>query len=135
MTGVSSCSDCAFWQRVGPQTGNCRRRAPNPSDSVDQIAHWPMTSAHERCGDGVLRGEAAPALVTCGACVFWQSNPTGGLDPQNRRDARVEWWREAGHCVRHSPSPSSEAGARGFWRASHERDCCAEGQARSLGAS
>lgn len=128
MTSVASCEDCMFWKRLGPHDGTCRRRAPRPSEEADLVAHWPMTASRERCGDGLRRDPQAPALVACGQCRFWHSGPNGGLDPQNRRDEPEEWWQAAGHCVRHAPGPSSEPGCRGFWRATHLKDTCAEGE-------
>ena len=86
-----------------------------------------MTDAQERCGEGIMRDQA-PALVSCGECRFWHTNPGGGIDPQNRRDARRDWWKTAGHCVRHAPQPSSDPGCRGFWRATSFEDSCAEGE-------
>ena len=102
MTLAPSCETCAFWNQDGPQDGTCRRSAPRPTEAADQIAHWPMTDGQERCGEGIMRDQA-PALVSCGECRFWRTNPGGGLDPQNRRDARRDWWKTAGHCVRHAP--------------------------------
>jgi hypothetical protein len=99
-------------------------------DRADVIAHWAMTKSREGCGEGVRLSAATSGLVSCGQCRFWRANPDGGLDPQNRGDARRAWWREAGHCVRCAPDPSSEPGYRGFWRATHISDTCGEGQVR-----
>ena len=72
----------------GMHDGTCRRRAPRPADRADQITHWPTTLSRERCGDGVLREVQMPALVSCGQCRFWRTNPGGGLNPLDRRDER-----------------------------------------------
>jgi hypothetical protein len=76
----------------------------------------------------MMRDDQAPDLVLCGDCRFWNTNPNGGIEPQDRRDARREWWQSAGHCVRHAPEPSSDPGCRGFWRATGRGDSCAEGE-------
>jgi hypothetical protein len=127
VTLATSCETCAFWHQHGPHDGTCRRNAPLPTEAADEIAHWPMTDAQERCGEGIMRDQA-PVLVSCGECRFWRTNPGGGIDPLNRRDARRDWWKTAGHCVRHSPQPSSDPGCRGFWRATSFEDSCAEGE-------
>jgi hypothetical protein len=127
VTLAPSCETCAFWHQYGPHDGTCRRSAPRPTEAADEIAHWPMTDAQERCGEGIMRDQA-PALVSCGECRFWHTNPGGGIDPQNRRDARRDWWKTAGHCVRHAPQPSSDPGCRGFWRATSFEASCAEGE-------
>jgi hypothetical protein len=89
-----------------------------------------MTDAQGRCGEGILR-ERRPALISCGECRFWHTSPSGGIDPQTRRDARRDWWKNAGHCVRHAPQPSSYPGNRGFWRATGSEDTCAEGEIKA----
>ena len=83
MTLATSCGSCAFWHQHGPHDGTCRRSAPLPTEAADEIAHWPMTDAQERCGEGIMRDQT-PALVSCGECRFWHTNPAGGIDPQNR---------------------------------------------------
>jgi hypothetical protein len=128
MTLAPSCGDCAFWSKHGTHDGSCRRAAPQPSDGADQIAHWPVTTDRERCADGRARDPQRNALVTCGQCRFWHTSDQGGLDPQDRQDARREWWNSAGHCVRHAPRPSSNPGARGFWRATSTKDSCSQGE-------
>jgi hypothetical protein len=128
MTLAPSCGECAFWHQRGPHDGTCRRSAPKPAEAADEIAHWPLTPSRERCGEGVLRNGQTLALVSCGECRFWHTNPGGGIDPQDRRGARRDWWEAAGHCVRHAPRPSSDPGCRGFWRATGLEDSCAEGE-------
>ncbi len=123
---ASSCATCRFWDEAAH--GLCRRRAPVTADQPDRVAHWPSTEAGQRCGDGVERAAEAKERVSCGRCVFWHPNPAGGLDPQDRRDERADWWREAGHCLRHAPLPGSDPGCRGFWRATHVTDGCGEGE-------
>jgi hypothetical protein len=127
MTLATSCGSCKFWHQHGPDGGTCRRSAPLPTEAADEIAHWPMTDTRDRCGEGIMRDQG-PALVSCGECRFWRTNPGGGIYPLNRRDARRDWWKTAGHCVRHAPQPSSDPGTRGFWRATSFEDSCAEGK-------
>jgi hypothetical protein len=127
MTPVPSCGNCAFWKRHGEHDGTCRHNAPRPTDAPDEITHWPMTAERDRCADGVPLGSESLVLVTCGECQYWHTHPTGGLDPQNRRDARRDWWDTAGHCLRHAPEPSSDPGCRGFWRATNFNDSCGQG--------
>ena len=67
-------------------------------------------------------------MTSCGQCGHWQTNPDGGLNPTDRNDKRMAWWRQAGLCVRRSPGPSSTPGNRAFWRATHTTDFCAEGE-------
>ena len=128
MTLAPSCGECAFWSRIGVRDGICRRSAPRPTEGADQIAHWPLTMDRERCAEGILRDPDHSALIQCGKCQFWHTNPGGGLDPQDRRDARRHWWDSAGHCVRYAPQPSSDPGCRGFWRATSLKDMCGEGK-------
>ena len=128
MIRTANCGECAFWQRDAGRNGSCRRNAPSPGAKPDEVSHWPATSERQWCGDGIARTGQPPALVSCGACRFWQTNPGGGLDPQDRKDEFREWWNAAGHCVRHAPQPSFEAGCRGFWRATHVKDSCGEGE-------
>jgi hypothetical protein len=128
VTIVQSCGGCGFWARHGEHDGACRRHAPRPAERADAVAHWPMTRATEGCGEGAPRGPRTPALPHCDQCRYWRGNPGGGLTPQNRRDERQDWWASAGRCVRHAPGPSSDPGSRGFWRATHRSDSCAEGE-------
>lgn len=128
--GVVLCRDCRYWDRIGDMDGRCRKHAPPPTERADQIAHWPHTHPREGCGDGEP-GEALAVPNLCGDCVYWRRpNPRGGLYPQDRGDEPLEWWSEAGRCVRHAPLPSSDMGVRGFWRATHRGDSCAEGKPR-----
>lgn len=127
MSDTVLCGQCAFWERNGGSNGTCRRSAPRPTERADDVAHWPSTAAREGCGDGVVRRDEAVAVILCPQCRYWHTNPGGGLTPQNRRDERQDWWASAGHCARHAPGPSSDPGCRGFWRATHASDGCAEG--------
>lgn len=128
MTRAANCGGCVFWKREGTHDGSCRRRAPSPAYNADEISHWPTTTERQRCGDGVAIGAQALVLVPCGTCQFWQTNPGGGLDPQDRKDEFREWWDAAGHCIRHAPDPSAAPGSRGFWRATNIADSCGEGE-------
>ena len=47
---------------------------------------------------------------------------------EEARRHRRKRWRQAGFCVRHAPSPAGDVGWRGFWRATHATDGCAEGR-------
>jgi hypothetical protein len=126
--GYCTCGDCIFWDHADNEEGLCRRHAPSVGQRVDDVAHWPETRAENGCGEGARDADRRP--VTCSACVYW-SRPGGGLDPQRRRDEPADWWRQAGHCLRYSPQPSPEPGARGFWRVTAERDSCGDGKRRA----
>ena len=130
---AARCGTCAFWDRLSDRAGYCRRNAPAALDARDLAAHWPSTGQHERCGEGIEAGAGVERMVRCGDCVFWQCNPGGGLDPQNRRDERIGWWRKAGYCFRHAPNPTADPGNRGFWFATHEDDRCGMGEAADHG--
>jgi hypothetical protein len=70
----------------------------------------------------------AGRAVKCAACVYWKQ-PAGGLDPQRRRDQPAGWWRDAGHCLRFAPRPTTEPGAHGFWSVTSAGDACGDGKA------
>ena len=94
-----------------------------------EVTHWPETDAADCCGDGLATATSSVSLTMCRECTFWHKPATGlGIQPIDRRDEREAWWRQAGYCVRHAPFPSGEAGWRGFWRATHATDGCAEGK-------
>jgi hypothetical protein len=128
--GVVSCNQCACWANLNQRDGTCRRHAPNTSDTMDEVAHWPLTHKGNQCGEGIVAASAPPPSVTCRSCVFWHAPPDGGLDPYGRRDQLSEWWKHAGHCTRFSPRPSSNPGDRAFWRVTHVTDGCFDGEAR-----
>jgi hypothetical protein len=96
---------------------------------MDEVAHWPLTHQGDQCGEGSVVEAGVASAVTCLNCVFWHAPPDGGLDPYGRRDQPTEWWKHAGHCTRFSPSPSSDAGYRAFWRVTHATDGCFDGEA------
>ncbi len=123
---VVVCNQCAFWTHPGTHDGTCRRHAPETGDSVDQVAHWPLTHHDDQCGEG-LEVEKARAMPRCSECVFWRWPPKGGLQPYDRRDQLSGWWAHAGHCTRLAPRPSSALGFRAFWRVTHETDGCRDG--------
>jgi hypothetical protein len=125
---VVRCDRCAFWRQLGDGFGLCHCHAPKPRDRAEPVAHWPVTDPAQGCGDGIATEEQANARTRCGDCVFWTTNPGGGLTPQNRGDERWSWWSEAGRCLRHAPRPSSFPGNRGFWAATHKDDGCSEGE-------
>jgi hypothetical protein len=125
----ADCSGCAFWRRTGESVGACLRHAPRSSATREEIAHWPQTKSIQWCGDGVASDPAMPSLVTCEKCLFWRRRP-GGVEPTDRRDRFAAWWSEAGFCARHAPYPREDPGARAYWRATHRKDSCGEGQQR-----
>jgi hypothetical protein len=127
-SGYCGCGDCIFWDHAQDGEGLCRRHAPTPSQKVDEVAHWPETRAENGCGEGAPVAERRP--VKCADCIYW-NQPSGGLNPQRRRDETADWWRHGGHCLRLSPQPSPEPGARGFWRATSGNDSCGDGKARA----
>lgn len=122
-----TCQNCTFWASGAGKAGHCKRNAPRPTEAVDQIAYWPETFAADWCGEAQARTEL-PSTIRCEACAFWSRVGLDGIFPIDRLGARTDWWREAGHCVRHAPAPSSDGGQRGFWRATHKSDGCAEGR-------
>ena len=72
---------------------------------------------------------SAVHLPACRDCLYWREATVGqGLNPVDRLDQVQDWWRQAGYCMRHAPSPTGEPGCRGFWRATHATDRCAEGR-------
>jgi hypothetical protein len=121
-----NCQGCIFWERGrAEKEGVCRLRAPRPSVRSDEVAHWPQTHGEQWCAEGV----ASPSLATrtrCSACLYWR-RPDSGIDPSDRRDMPKAWWGGAGRCARRAPRPSSEPGARTFWRATHGEDSCGQG--------
>jgi len=127
MPPIIMCKACRFWLSANDQNGHCKRRAPRPTESPDQIAHWPETFAGDSCGEGAER-DTAFQISMCMDCVFWcRAINNEGVYPIDRLGARAGWWREAGHCKRYAPGPSSTSGQRGFWRVTHSKDGCAEG--------
>jgi hypothetical protein len=125
--GVTGCADCVFW-RHSDKSGTCRRRAPWLREREGEVAHWPQTNPSDCCGDGVAVTASASRLTECRSCLFWhQPLPGEGLDPLDRLDQTMRWWKQAGYCVRHAPHPSSEIGCRAFGRVTHESDCRGEG--------
>ena len=125
-TYVQGCAGCAYWQVVREDEGLCRRHAPDATIRAETVAHWPQTHGHQGCGDGEPAGGAR--LVSCAECRFWRRYK-GGLHPMNRSDMPNSWWSRAGLCARRAPSPSTEPGPRGFWRATVNTDGCGEGVA------
>ena len=126
---AANCAGCAFWRRIGESAGSCLRHAPRSSATREQIAHWPQTNSVQWCGDGLAADSGKPSLTKCEDCVFWR-RPAGGVAPTDRGDRFAAWWSEAGFCARHAPYPREDPGARAFWRATHRKDSCAEGEAR-----
>ena len=50
MNNEGTCDHCAWWGDLGDDNGQCRRYAPRPRTSTDQVV-WPITEAHEFCGE------------------------------------------------------------------------------------
>jgi hypothetical protein len=126
---VVRCHECACWAELNQLDGSCRRHAPNTSDTVDEVAHWPLTHLDDQCGEAIAAQTATRRGVKCNDCVYWR-RPSGGLFPYGRRDQLSEWWKQAGRCTRFSPWPSPNPGARAYWRATHETDGCFDGEAK-----
>ena len=128
---VVTCQACRFWATTNGHNGRCKRNAPQPTESADEIACWPETFLTDLCGQGEGREGPAAGMVSvevahCTDCAFW-SAAKDGIYPVDRLGGRVQWGREAGYCKRYSPSPASSSGHRGFWRVTHHSDNCAEG--------
>jgi len=126
---LTRCTACRFWQR-GQFEGLCRLHAPGAAAHPYDVARWPETRALEGCGEG----EPSPpepgsekADQTCRACVFWE-RPGVGIDPTQRGDHHLAWWRDAGFCRRRSPRPGVDIGRHAYWYATHSTDHCFEGR-------
>jgi hypothetical protein len=128
---IVTCNQCACWADLKVRDGNCRRHAPGVGETVDEVAHWPLTHSNDQCGDGII-AQAGRRGVICAACTYWR-RPPEGLFPYGRRDQLSEWWKHAGHCTRFAPWPSPNPGARAYWRATHETDGCFDGEAKEDG--
>jgi hypothetical protein len=127
---IVPCQHCTFWEHISSSSeGRCRRHAPAFAEVINDVAHWPLTHAEDSCGEGVGTELAHAEFIKCSTCVYWRHR-IGGVDPVQRRDQLEAWWREAGHCVRFAPQPSSEPGARAFWRVSHANDFCFDGSVK-----
>jgi len=47
----NTCAHCAWWAELGGDgIGQCRRYAPRPRTSTDQVV-WPITEQYEYCGE------------------------------------------------------------------------------------
>lgn len=44
------CSDCAYWEPIDDDAGQCRRNAPRPR-AVDTGWRWPITNDDDWCGE------------------------------------------------------------------------------------
>lgn len=125
--GVVACPQCACWSKPGDLDGTCRRHAPKTSDTIDEVARWPLTHRTDQCGEGIPAKAFMRPAVTCRTCIYWR-HKDGGIVPYNGRDQPPRWWLEAGHCTSFAPTPSVELGHRGFWRATHVSDGCFDGE-------
>jgi hypothetical protein len=124
--GRCKCGDCVFWDHICEDEGLCRRHAPAASQRAGEVARWPETRTENSCAEGIRTPDRG--AVKCAACIYW-SQPIGGLSSERPAGEKTgDWWRHAGHCLRHAPQPSSEPGARGFWRATSAGDSCGDGQ-------
>jgi hypothetical protein len=122
-----NCGNCGFWLHLTDHTGECRLRAPAPSDYRDEVAHWAHTFHEDYCGEWRVSDREAPAMTVCKRCVYW-SFLEGGLTPVDQRDQLTDWWARAGHCQRLAPQPSELPGHKAFWRVTHEHDGCFDGK-------
>ena len=124
----ANCGSCAFWRKLRESEGMCCRHAPAAAHLPERVAHWPQTHSHQWCGEGIA---AAPLSIgsRCADCIFWR-RPELGLNPVNRGEMQMAWWKRAGLCTRNAPHPVSEPGPRAFWRATLDTDFCGEGVAR-----
>ncbi len=121
------CDGCAFWRRMDKEGGTCRRRAPAPGNSPNDIAHWPRTYQDEACGEWRSASNDAASTVSCKQCIYWE-HLAHGFVPVDKQDQFSDWWRQTGHCLRLAPIPSSEPGNRSFWRSTHASDACSKGK-------
>ena len=124
--GVVTCHECAFWVDLNQRDGTCRRHAPAASDTMDEVAHWPLTHRGDQCGEGAP-AKSGITGITCDKCVYWRAPPEGGLAPYSRRDQLSAWWSNAGHCTRYAPMPTPTPGYRAYWRVTHATDGCRDG--------
>jgi hypothetical protein len=125
---ATQCGHCVYWQQVDDVNGYCRRHAPRASETMDEIAHWPLTRRGESCGEG--KDGAAAAPVKCEVCIYWRQ-VGAGIDPLVRRDQLSGWWRQAAYCVRYAPVPSRDPAPRAYWRATHTDDGCFDGKPKA----
>ena len=44
------CCTCQWWADLGDGIGQCRRYAPRPRSSTDQVV-WPVTEEYDFCGE------------------------------------------------------------------------------------
>ena len=121
------CRDCGLWESFDHGDGRCRRHAPSAAETMDEVAHWPLTRAEDSCGEGVLAANSKKRPIPCRRCIYWHHSPTG-IEPVQRSDQLADWWRRAGRCLRFAPWPSAEPGGRAFRRVSHEDDSCSDGR-------
>ena len=87
------CANCAYWADLGDGIGQCRRYAPRPRTSTDQVV-WPITEEHDYCGEFEEQGCWCDDDETCAVC--------GDDDTDDRFDAiiaeltappaRRRWW-------------------------------------------
>lgn len=124
---IVQCRHCALWEHFENADGFCRRHAPSAAETMDEVAHWPLTHAEDACGEGVPAASSETRPVPCRRCVYWHHN-AAGIEPVQRRDQLADWWRAAGRCLRFAPWPSSDPGARAFRRVSHADDSCFDGR-------
>jgi hypothetical protein len=45
-----TCTSCAWWADLGDSIGQCRRHAPRPRTSTDEVV-WPTTDSDDYCGE------------------------------------------------------------------------------------
>jgi len=45
-----TCTSCAWWADLGDLIGQCRRHAPRPRSSSEEVV-WPITDSDDYCGE------------------------------------------------------------------------------------
>lgn len=89
-----SCDSCTHWADLGDEVGQCRRHAPRPRTSIDDV-RWPVTESHDWCGEWESVECDCDDDEVCGICgpdpVDMQfENIVGHLMTSNNR--RRRWW-------------------------------------------
>ena len=92
----NTCDQCAWWADLGDDTGQCRRYAPRPRTSTDQVV-WPITEAHEYCGEF----EDATPMCCCDdheMCAICGDDDTDDefaaiIAELTAPPARQRWWK------------------------------------------
>lgn len=88
-----SCDTCTHWAALDDEIGQCRRHAPRPRPSTDDI-RWPVTDSDDWCGEWEPVDCDCDDDEVCGICgpdpvdaTFEQLVGTLIAQPKRR------WWR------------------------------------------